>query len=77
MTHAPLLPKQLPFARDENDTTHHVLENGDPPDHINNHVISKHQGLPNEVVPFSPSHVKCSLNVPLFLLTDEKFSPLP
>ena len=77
MTHTPPLPKQLLFARDENDTTHHVLENCDPLNHINKRVISKRRGLSNEVVPFSPSHIKCSLNVPLFLLTDEKFSRLP
>lgn len=77
MTHTPLLAKQLLFARDENDTTRHVLENCDPLNHINNRVISKHQGLSNEVVPFSPSHTKCSLNVSLFLLRDEKFSCLP
>lgn len=76
MTRTPLLPKKLPFARHENDTTHHVLENCDPPDHINNRVISKHQGLSNEALPFSPSHAKVWLNAALFLLTDEKFSPL-
>lgn len=77
MTQTPLLPKQFLFARDENNTVHHVLENGDPLNRFSDHVISKHQGLSKEVVPYSPSHVKCSGDASLFLLTDEKFSPLP
>lgn len=41
VTRTPLFPKQLLFARDENDTSHHVLENRDPLEHGNNREISK------------------------------------
>lgn len=72
-TRLPLSPRQPLPARGENDTSQHVLGSCDPPEHLNDRVISSRQEPADGAGPLPPPQ-KCSLNVALCLLGHETFT---